>query len=134
MPTLNGMRSLLLLALALLVVAIVPPAAGQSATTSEIPFRTETDKWEKEPQGPISRSYSAGNPEAESDDRRSRNLVLTVDRSTGVERIQISVVDGRLKDTLLFQAEGWELLQLKKLIDKAVADYRSDRESLQESR
>lgn len=128
------MRSLALLALVFVVVAIVPPAASQSATTTEIPFRTETDKRDKEGQRPFSRSYSAGNPDAESDDLRSRNLVLTIDRSTGVERIQLSVVDGRLKDTLLFEAEGWELLELKKLIDKAAADYNSDRESLRGSK
>lgn len=135
MRTLDGMRSLFLIALASVVVAIIPPAASQSATTTEIPLRTEKDNWEKEGRGPVSRSYSAGNPEAESDDRRSRAIVLTVDRTRWpVERIQISIVDQHLRDTLLFGAEGWELLKLKELVDKAVADYRADRESLRGSR
>ena len=57
-------------------------------------------------------------------------MVLTIDRTTPVERIQISVVDGHLKNTILFESEGWELLELKKLVDKAVVHYRSDREIL----
>lgn len=131
MPTLNGMKSLVLLGFAFVVAAIVPPAASQSTTTTEIPFRTEKDNWEKESQGPVSRSYSAGNPEVESDDRRSRTMVLTVDRTRWpAERIQIPIVDQHLRDTLLFEAEGWELLKLKELVDKAVADYRADREIL----
>jgi hypothetical protein len=135
MPTLNGMKSLVLLALAFVVVAIVPPAISQSTTTTEIPFRTEEDRREREraqePKGPTSRSYSAGNPQAESDDPRSRKIVLTVDRTRWpAERIQISIVDQQLRDTLLFEAEGWELLKLKELVDKAVADYRADRENL----
>ena len=134
MPTLNGMKSLVLLALAFVVVAIVPLAAGQSTTTTEIPFRTEADRREREraqePKGPTSRSYSAGNPQAESEDPRSRKIVLTVDRTRWPnERIQITVVDGHLKDTLLFDAEGWELLELKKMILEAAAVYRADREA-----
>jgi hypothetical protein len=124
------MKSLVLLALAFVVVVTVPPAASQSENTTDIPFRTETDKWEKKGSGPTSRSYSAGNPEAGPDESHSRQMVLTIDRTTPVERIQISVVDGRLKDTILFDAEGWELLKLKELVDKAVADYRADREIL----
>jgi hypothetical protein len=128
------MKSLVLLALAFVVVAIVPLAAGQSTTTTEIPFRTEADRREREraqePKGPTSRSYSAGNPQAESEDPRSRKIVLTVDRTRWPnERIQITVVDGHLKDTLLFDAEGWELLELKKMILEAAAVYRADREA-----
>ena len=139
MPTLSVMKSLAPFALAFVVVAIVPPAASQSTTTTEIPFRTEADRRERErsqePQGPTSRSYSAGNPEAESDGPRSRKIVLTIDRTRWpTERIQISVLDEHLKDTLLFDAEGWELLELKKMILEAAAVYRADRESLRGSR
>lgn len=134
MPTLNGMKSLLILALAFVVVAIVPPAIGQSTATTEIPFRTEADRREREraqePKGPTSRSYSAGNPQAESDDPRSRKIVLTIDRTKWPsERIQISVLDGHLKDTLLFEAEGWELMKLKEIILQAAAVYDADREA-----
>ena len=134
MPTLNSMKSSVLLAFAFVVVAIVPPAISQSTTATEIPFRTETDRREREraqePKGPTSRSYSAGNPQAESDDPRSRKIVLTIDRTRWPnERIQITVVDGHLKDTLLFDAEGWELLRLKKMILKAAAVYHADREA-----
>lgn len=134
MPTFNAMKSLVLLAFAILVVAIVPPAASQPATTTEIPFRTEADRREREraqePKGPTSRSYSAGNPQAESDDPRSRKLVLTIDRTRWPsERIQISVLDGHLKDTLLFEVEGWELMKLKEIILQAAAVYDADREA-----
>jgi hypothetical protein len=131
MPTLSVMKSLVLLALALVVVAVVPPAASQSKATTEIPLRTETDKWQEEKgSGRPSRSYSAGRPESLSNEPHSRKMVLTIDRTTPVERIQISVVDGHLKNTILFESEGWELLELKKLVDKAVVHYRSDREIL----
>jgi hypothetical protein len=134
MPALNGMKSFVLLAFAFVAVAIVSPAASQSKITTEIPLRTETSKREEKSNVPTSRSYSAGRPESVSNEPHSRKMVLTIDRTTPVERIQISVVDGHLKNTILFESEGWELLELKKLVDKAVVHYRSDRESLQGSR
>lgn len=135
LPRLQSMKTLVLPALAFVGVAIVPPAASQSTTATGIPFRTEADRRERErsqePQEPTSRSYSAGNPAAESDGPRPRRIVLTIDRTKWpTERIQISVLDGHLNDTLLFEAEGWELLALKQLVDKAVAAYPHDRESL----